>query len=261
MTPARRRHRASGPDDAIVFWAVRAVPRTAGRVLDRADGHGHLTRRTRGSPPAPGSRPSSLRTKRHRRARSPAARRRSPRPPSPPRHREPEPDGRGRPAHRDWLVPDDPARQRSRTTWWSTSARVTCRWTTESDHLDSSVPRRSGLTNGTLYDVRVAAVSSAGTSAYTSAFSHTDGGHQLRGPVHLRRDLPGHPPAASQRQQGIRPAQPSSTTGPGPALGHRSRRPQTEQGVPLNMINDNSRVRRRHHPARVLADISATRGA
>ncbi len=140
----------------------------------------------------------------------------------------------------NWLVPDQPgtAAISDYKVEFKLSTDVT--WTAESTTSTALTWTIAGLTNGTQYDVRVAAVSSAGTSAYTSTFATPTAATSYVPPSLCAATFPSTLPTADPSGSKVYVLHNrSSSNGSWPGTAAPPPSSTALQGVPLNLTNDN----------------------
>ena len=142
-----------------------------------------------------------------------------------------------------WLAPDDPGSSAVSDYRVEYKAAAATNWSTESD-VDPSLSRAiTGLTNGAAYDVRVAAVNTAGIGAYSAAIPGTPTAGVVFQPASICVATNPSPSPSATAASGFTLWKyalhnRSSTNGAWPGTGAPPPSRTDVQGVPLNMIKD-----------------------
>ena len=140
----------------------------------------------------------------------------------------------------NWLVPDQPGTAAISDYKVEYKRSSDLSWITESTTSTALTATLGSLTNGTRYDVRVAAVSSAGTSAYTSTFATPTVATSYEAPSICAATFPSTLPTADPSgSKAYVLHNRSSINGSWPGAGAPLPSSTAEQGVPLNLTNDN----------------------
>lgn len=140
----------------------------------------------------------------------------------------------------NWLAPDQPGTAAISDYKVEYKRSTDLAWITESTMSTALTAILTGLTNGTQFDVRVAAVSSAGTSQYTSTFATPTAATSYVPPSICAATFPGTLPTPSPSgSKAYVLHNRSSINGSWPGSGSPPPSSTAVQGVPLNLTNDN----------------------
>ncbi len=139
-----------------------------------------------------------------------------------------------------WLVPDQPGTAAISDYKVEYKRSTDLSWITESTISTALSTTLGSLTNGAQYDVRVAAVSSAGTSAYTSTFATPTAATSYEAPSICAATFPSTLPTADPSGSKVYVLHNrSSINGSWPGTAAPLPSSTVLQGVPLNLTNDN----------------------